>query len=62
MLLVVALVALAYKLGLDLLLGGFMAGLIFRQAVGRHDVEVLESKLTAVGYGFLSRSSSSSAA
>jgi len=52
-LLVIALVALAYKLGLDLLLGGFMAGLIFRQAVGRRDVEVLESKLTAVGYGFL---------
>jgi Kef-type K+ transport system membrane component KefB len=52
-LLVIALVALAYKLGLDLLLGGFMAGLIFRQVVGAREVEVLESKLTAVGYGFL---------
>ncbi|UGS37534.1 cation:proton antiporter [Capillimicrobium parvum] len=52
-LLVIALVALAYELGLDLLLGGFMAGLIFRQAVGDHEVEVLESKLTAIGYGFL---------
>jgi Kef-type K+ transport system membrane component KefB len=52
-LLVIALVALASKLGLDLLLGGFMAGLIFRQMVGRREVEVLESKLTAVGYGFL---------
>jgi Kef-type K+ transport system membrane component KefB len=51
--LVIALVALAYKLGLDLLLGGFMAGLIVRQAVGQREVEVLESKLTAVGYGFL---------
>ncbi|MEZ5121602.1 MAG: cation:proton antiporter [Solirubrobacterales bacterium] len=52
-LMVIALVALAYKLGLDLLLGGFMAGLIFRQAVGRREVEVLESKLIALGYGFL---------
>jgi len=52
-LMVIALVALAYKLGLELLLGGFMAGLIFRQVVGQRDVEVLESKLTALGYGFL---------
>jgi Kef-type K+ transport system membrane component KefB len=52
-LLVIALVALASELGLDLLLGGFMAGLIFRQMVGKREVEVLESKLTAVGYGFL---------
>jgi Kef-type K+ transport system membrane component KefB len=52
-LLVVALVALASELGLDLLLGGFMAGLIVRQAVGEREVEVLESKLTAIGYGFL---------
>lgn len=52
-LLVIALVALAASLGLDLLLGGFMAGLIFRQAIGTREVEVLESKLTAVGYGFL---------
>ncbi len=52
-LMIIALVALAYELGLDLLLGGFMAGLIFRQAAGKRDVEVLESKLAAVGYGFL---------
>ncbi len=52
-LLVIALVALAAKLGLDLLLGGFMAGLIVRQAVGKREVEQLESKLSAVGYGFL---------
>lgn len=50
---VLALIALAAEMGLDLLLGGFMAGLIFRQVVGEHQVEVLESKLTAVGYGFL---------
>jgi Kef-type K+ transport system membrane component KefB len=52
-LLVIALVALADKLGLDLLLGGFMAGLIVRQAVGAHEVKTLESKLSAVGYGLL---------
>jgi Kef-type K+ transport system membrane component KefB len=40
-LLVLALVALAYQLGLDLLLGGFMAGLIFRMSVGKHDIDVL---------------------
>lgn len=50
---VIALLALAAEMGLEVLLGGFMSGLIFRQVVGRHDVEVLESKLTAVGYGFL---------
>jgi Kef-type K+ transport system membrane component KefB len=52
-LLVIALVALAYSLGLDLLLGGFMAGLIVRQAVGEREVETLESKLSAIGYGLL---------
>jgi Kef-type K+ transport system membrane component KefB len=51
--LVFALVALASQLGLDLLLGGFVAGLITRQALRGQEVHVLESKLTAVGYGFL---------
>jgi Kef-type K+ transport system membrane component KefB len=50
---VFALVALAYELGLELLLGGFVAGIITRLALRGHEVEVLESKLTAVGYGFL---------
>jgi len=50
---VFALVALAASLGLELLLGGFVAGIILRLALRGHDVEVLESKLTAIGYGFL---------
>jgi Kef-type K+ transport system membrane component KefB len=52
-LLIFGLVALAGELGLDLLLGGFMAGLITRQALQGREVVVLESKLTAVGYGLL---------
>jgi Kef-type K+ transport system membrane component KefB len=48
-----ALAALATSLGLDLLLGGFVAGIILRLALQGREVEVLESKLTAVGYGFL---------
>ncbi|MSO41874.1 MAG: cation:proton antiporter [Solirubrobacterales bacterium] len=51
--LVFGLVALAAELGLDLLLGGFVAGLITRQALRGHEVAALESKLTAVGYGLL---------
>jgi len=50
--LVFGLVALASELGLDLLLGGFVAGLITRQALQGREVAVFESKLTAIGYGF----------
>jgi Kef-type K+ transport system membrane component KefB len=49
---VFALGALAASLGLDLLLGGFVAGVIARIALKGREVDVLESKLTAVGYGF----------
>jgi Kef-type K+ transport system membrane component KefB len=49
---VFALGALANSLGLDLLLGGFVAGVIVRLALKGHEVSVFESKLTAVGYGF----------
>jgi Kef-type K+ transport system membrane component KefB len=52
-LMVFALVALATSLGLDLLLGGFVAGIILRMALKGREVERFESKLTAVGYGFL---------
>jgi Kef-type K+ transport system membrane component KefB len=48
-----ALVALATTLGLDVLLGGFVAGVIVRTALKGREVTLLESKLTAVGYGFL---------
>jgi Kef-type K+ transport system membrane component KefB len=50
---VFALAALASSLGLDLLLGGFVAGIILRLALRDREVTILESKLTAVGYGFL---------
>jgi Kef-type K+ transport system membrane component KefB len=50
---VFALAALASSLGLDLLLGGFVAGIILRLALRGREVTILESKLTAVGYGFL---------
>jgi Kef-type K+ transport system membrane component KefB len=48
-----ALAAVAAKLGLDLLLGGFVAGVIVSLALRGREVEQIESKLTAVGYGFL---------
>jgi Kef-type K+ transport system membrane component KefB len=51
--LVFALVALAAQLGLDLLLGGFVAGMITRIALRGREVSVFESKLKAVGYGLL---------
>jgi Kef-type K+ transport system membrane component KefB len=52
-LLVFGLVALAASLGLDLLLGGFVAGLITRVALRGREVSIFDSKLTAVGYGLL---------
>ena len=51
-LLVFGMVALASELGLDILLGGFVAGIITRLALRGREIEILESKLTAVGYGF----------
>ena len=52
-LLVFGLAALAAQLGLDVVLGGFVAGMITRMAVRGHEVSVLESKLSAVGFGLL---------
>jgi Kef-type K+ transport system membrane component KefB len=52
-LLVFGLVAIAASLGLDLLLGGFVAGMITRIALRGREVTVFDSKLTAVGYGLL---------
>ena len=51
--LVFGLVLLASELGLDILLGGFVAGMIVRAALRGHELESFESKLTAVGFGFL---------
>jgi Kef-type K+ transport system membrane component KefB len=50
--LVFGLVLLAGKLGLDILLGGFVAGMITRLALQGHELQIFESKLTAVGFGF----------
>jgi Kef-type K+ transport system membrane component KefB len=50
--LIFGLVLLAGKLGLDVLLGGFVAGMIVRLALKGHELHVFESKLTAVGFGF----------
>ncbi|HVL60285.1 MAG TPA: cation:proton antiporter [Microbacterium sp.] len=51
-----ALVALSIVLDLDMLLGAFTAGVIFRLLMAgapEPDAEAVESKLEAVGYGFL---------
>ena len=50
--LVFGLVLLAGQLGLDVLLGGFVAGMIVRLALKGQELQVFESKLTAVGFGF----------
>jgi Kef-type K+ transport system membrane component KefB len=50
--LIFGLVLLAGKLGLDILIGGFVAGMITRLALKGHELQVFESKLTAVGFGF----------
>jgi Kef-type K+ transport system membrane component KefB len=52
-LLVFGLLALAQDLGLDILLGGFVAGMITRAALRGRELTAFESKLTAVGFGFL---------
>ena len=49
--LVFALASLAAELGLDLLLGGFAAGVITRQVLKEHDVPTFDAKLTAVAFG-----------
>lgn len=49
--LIFALALLAFQLGLDLLLGGFAAGLITRQLLKSHELPAFDSKLTAIGFG-----------
>jgi Kef-type K+ transport system membrane component KefB len=49
--LVFALALLAHDLGLDLLLGGFAAGLITRQVLATREIPKFDSKLTAVAFG-----------
>lgn len=50
---VFALTAVAAELGLDVLLGGFVAGVIVSTVLGDRENAAFESKLNAVGYGFL---------
>jgi Kef-type K+ transport system membrane component KefB len=50
--LIFGLVGLAGHLHLDILLGGFVAGMITRAALRGQEVAVFDSKLTAVGFGF----------
>jgi Kef-type K+ transport system membrane component KefB len=52
-LLVFLLVFLAFKLGLDVLLGAFAAGIVVRLFTVGEDSGVVESKLQAIGFGFL---------
>jgi len=55
-LVLVALVALSIVLDLDMLLGAFTAGVLYRLLLSgapEHDVEVIEGKVEALGYGFL---------
>ncbi len=49
--LVFALALLAFELGLDLLLGGFAAGVITRQVLKTRELPGFDSKLTAVAFG-----------
>ncbi len=50
--LVFGLVLLASEIGVDVVVGGFLAGLITRLVLRGHEVRVFESKLTAIGFGF----------
>ncbi|HMK62816.1 MAG TPA: cation:proton antiporter [Acidimicrobiales bacterium] len=52
-LLVVLLVFLAEKLSLDVLLGAFAAGVVVRLLIAGEDSQPIESKLEAIGFGFL---------
>jgi flagellin-like protein len=50
-----ALVALSLVLDLDMLLGAFTAGVLYRLLISgapEHDVEIMEGKVEALGYGF----------
>ena len=51
MVLLFALLVIAADFGLDVVLGAFLAGVVLRRWA-RRDVQSLESKLDAVGYGF----------
>jgi Kef-type K+ transport system membrane component KefB len=52
-LLIIGLVFLAFRLGLDVLLGAFAAGVVVRLFVQGEDRTIVRGKLEAIGFGFL---------
>jgi Kef-type K+ transport system membrane component KefB len=52
-LMIVGLVVLAAELGLDVILGAFVAGIVVGIVIRNTDAEEFEAKLDAVGFGFL---------
>ncbi len=52
-LLILALVYLAFHLGLDVLLGAFAAGIVVRLIASGQDGQIVRGKLEAIGFGFL---------
>jgi Kef-type K+ transport system membrane component KefB len=50
---ILGLVYLAFRLGLDVLLGAFAAGIVVRLFVRGQDSGVVKDKLEAIGFGFL---------
>ena len=51
--LVLGLVYLAFRLGLDVLLGAFAAGIVVRLLIRGEDAPIIKGKLEAIGFGFL---------
>jgi Kef-type K+ transport system membrane component KefB len=52
-LLVFALVVIAGDLGMDVILGAFAAGMIMSLVIGKREAQTFDSKMEAVGFGFL---------
>jgi Kef-type K+ transport system membrane component KefB len=53
MLLIISLVFLAFRLGLDVLLGAFAAGIVVKLFVQGRDAGIVREKLETIGFGFL---------
>ncbi|HLH27812.1 MAG TPA: cation:proton antiporter [Acidimicrobiales bacterium] len=53
LLMIVLLVLLADRLGLDVLLGAFAAGVVVRRFAAGRQAEIVRAKLEAIGFGFL---------
>jgi Kef-type K+ transport system membrane component KefB len=53
MFLIISLVFLAFRLGLDVLLGAFAAGIVVRLFIQGEDRPIVRGKLEAIGFGFL---------